>query len=180
VPDLERNAENPRSRPATTPTEINEKNRRFWNRRNRRFHRLLRISSLAEEALEDLDHRFCFRCEPSLYDAIFRTAERRKRYRRLNWRMLISEFSKKGRKARKPDLLQEFIVATVKARPNMSCPDLLQLIKSKALMPPITEVTEEEVLFGTRQLAPLSGLKSRLQRARKTLGIKIRERQKKR
>ena len=52
--DLEIKKEAPCSRPATTPAEINEKNRRFWNKRNRRFHRLLAIPGLAEEVVAEL------------------------------------------------------------------------------------------------------------------------------
>jgi hypothetical protein len=94
-------------------------------------------------------------------------------------RAILTEFSRKGGRAKKADVLQRFIEAIVARKPNIKEPDLLQELKSEEYSAEISVVDDPEIEKDPKEISfvnnrrqkyvPLSALKDRLCRARKKM-----------
>lgn len=88
-------------------------------------------------------------------------------------------FSQSGGKASKQDNLQKLIVTIVKKKPAIKSSTLLGELESYKNMGTIVDIDEEEISFisDNEKLdsSPISGLKDRLSRAKKDLGLSKRK-----
>jgi hypothetical protein len=169
-----------------TPTEINEINAKFWEVESKKAEQRMSEPVVRDIALDRVESDFK-RHIPARYQISLELAlveaEQSKRH-----------FSRRGGRADKTDALQDFIIAVLRKKPNITVTQLLDKLKLAAQPgSPIEEVTDEEIAFvqqmdkrgrrgATREgqggrsprenasrSAPISGLKDRLSRARKKL-----------
>jgi hypothetical protein len=158
-----------------TPTidKINENNSQFWERQNALLDRRIAdkglrkpaLARLARERIRGLLVYYQTSIEQSLADA----EEDRK------W--FLSRQARDAGRAKKPDALQQAILGLVGKDPSMTEAKLKDMLTRDRFPELIVEVDDETIWFvppdGSRDErlkgAPISGLKDRLSRAKKTL-----------
>jgi hypothetical protein len=169
-----------------TPASINEMNAKFWEVESKKAEQRMKDPLVRDIALARVESDFK-RYIPVKYQISLELAlveaEQSKRH-----------FSRRGGRADKTDALQDFIIAVLRKKPNITVTQLLEkLILAAQPGGPIEEVTDEEIAFleqtnkrarggaaregqggrapreSASRSAPISGLKDRLSRARKKL-----------
>jgi hypothetical protein len=177
-----------------TPADINEINAKFWRTESKKAEQRMRDPAVRDIALARVASdfkRYMSAGDQISLEAALTEAEQSKR-------QLERGFARRGGRAVKSDPLQDFILAALRIKPNITAPQLLDDLK-RAAQPggPIEEVDDEVIAFidvkdkrrsmekpeghpirkgnGGRKpqvvgrSARISGLKDRLSRARKKL-----------
>lgn len=148
-----------------TLREVNQMNSEFWRETSEKFHQMItKEPDLLPEALDDLRAN-CVRCTfrrlPSLEQAVFEVKGKRDLHH--------LQFSLKGGRARKPDLLSRFIEDIVKSRPTIAESQLLRCMKDHSPIDPIAEMDDDYIHLSDGKVVRIAGLKDRLSRAKKKL-----------
>jgi hypothetical protein len=147
--------------------ELNRRNRKFWEAQNELTEALIADEEILASALEvltfeQLRHVPVYFQVPFEY-ALLEADKAKKRF--------LKQRSRKGGKAKKTDALQELIVGIVRRRPNITERQLLELFQQCPA--PIEVIDRDFISFrfhdGRPAEAPVSGLKHRLSRAKKSL-----------
>ena len=151
-----------------TGTEINERNRSFWEERGPSFDRrasnpiLMKIAldAMASEEMRMVPIKHWLSLDSRLEEAD---------NARPIYRILLNQDASV---AKRGDALEKFIRSAVQRKPDLNIDELLQQLRASCGIGSILSVTEEEIEFdgpnGTIKVAPLSGLKDRLSRAKKS------------
>jgi hypothetical protein len=152
-----------------TISEINERNRRFWDEqselRNRRIaDKAVREAAFArffDEQARGVPVRNQTTIEKFLADA---EADKGR---------FLSQLGRKGGRAKRLDALQQAILDLVRSRPGITEANLRDLLTRERFPGVIEDVDEANICFvqpdGRMKESPLSGLKHRLSRAKKIL-----------
>ena len=150
-------------------SEINEVNQRSWEHENMLRERRMKdpaiqevaLRTLADEQLRGLPTYYQTTLEKSLADAEY--AKQR----------FLSQQGRKGGQAKRFDPLQQAILDLVRSRPGITHANLRDLLTRERFPGLIDDVDETNIYFvqpdGRLKESPLSGLKHRLSRAKKTL-----------
>jgi hypothetical protein len=149
--------------------ELNRRNRQFWEVQRARIETAMSDEAVVETALSamisELERRIPAYCQIT-FEAALEHAERSK-----HW--ILSEQSRKGGKAKKPDALQELILDIARHAPSITALQLLERIKDRSGIAPLEDVDEQVIYFtghdGRSKEARISGLKDRLSRAKEKL-----------
>ena len=157
------------SRNLRTPVEMNLRHREFWASETRAFERRWADPQLREMAFEDMDSEISrgvpVYSQKPLEFCVFEAERRRTRIR--------SSDGGRGGRPRRGDPLQEQISDIVRPCPKISEKELLDRLRSRQVCGVIEDVDDEDVYYvdarGVGKKAPISGLKDRLSRARKSL-----------
>jgi hypothetical protein len=154
----------------TQPTiiELNERNRRFWEgqselRDRRMADQMIRATAYARAASELA--RVPIRHLASIEKLLEEAEGDKQRF--------LSLQGRRGGLAKKSDALQQAIVGLVRKDPGMTVARLQGMLTRDRFPGLIEDVDEEKIWFrqpdGQSKTAPVSGLKDRLSRAKKTL-----------
>jgi hypothetical protein len=158
----------------TSVMEVNARNQEFWDQQSSLRDERMANPVTFQTAMEDLEAErlrqvpvyFQKPLEKALEDAA-RTGERLYEQSKVQFH---TEFSRKGGKAPKHDVLQQFILSRVRTRPRMTESELLGLLKENRR---VFNINEEEISFdkpnGAEKSVPISALKDRLSRAKKKI-----------
>lgn len=161
-----------------TIADINERNRQFWRVESDLLNRRMADEFLYEVARTDMSsetlRQVPIKSQKSLEQALADAEKVRRIYQ--------SVLARKGGKAFKGDALQLVIEAVVLKNPTMTIRQLFFKLKDEIGQGTVTSIDEEsdvradeprmihfEEDNGKRMLAPLSGLKDRLFRAKKKI-----------
>lgn len=151
-----------------TPAEINERNRFFWEGRSAISDKraanpiLMKIAlgAMASEEMRKIPIRHWLSLDSQLEEAD---------NARVTYRTLLNH---EASAAKRGDALQKFIRSAIKRKPGLNKDELLQQLRASCGIGSILSVTQEEIEFdgpnGTIKSAPVSGLKDRLSRAKKS------------
>jgi hypothetical protein len=152
-----------------SPAEMNRRYREFWVDESRKLERRLVNPQLVALATKDMNSEI-LRSVP-LYsqktiELAFEDAEKRQA-------KIRREDGSKGGRPRKGDALQELIGEIVAARPTISASALLDRLRALQCHGVIIDIEDEQIWFtaarDASRSAPISGLKDRLRRARKSV-----------
>ena len=151
-----------------TISEINERNGRFWDEQNE-----LRDRRIADEAIWDAAFAR-FRDEQTRVPLRhLATIEKLLADAEADKRRFLSQQAGLGGRAKKSDALQRLILDLVRNRPEITEAGLKAMLTRERFPGLIEEIDEKTISFcppdGRLKESPLSGLKHRLSRAKKTL-----------
>jgi hypothetical protein len=160
-----------------TPRQINQLNRRFWRTRSKLMNEQITDPALYEIAMKNLNSEQLravpVKSQNTLEQALADAAESKTTIQRF--------FSWKGGKQAKPDALQRVIEKIVKKKPSTTGHELLRELPDAEWAGTVTKIDKKgEVLARvvmihfveeneTPKVAPVSGLKDRLSRAKKKI-----------
>lgn len=149
--------------------EVNRLNEGYWSERARLVDKLIGNAGVVKAAMYDLLHaesRKPFGSQRR-FDVLLEEADAELRG------SFQTEFALRGVRARKQDLLHEWMEATVVATPLITSREMMDRIRASKGVPPIQDVTDEEIfIFGREKPVPVSGVKDRLSRIKKELRIR--------
>src|SRR5262249_7730093 len=156
-----------------TISEINECNRRFWDEQNELRDRRMSDPVIREAAFArffDEQARGVPLRNQTTIEKFLADGEADKR-------RFLSQQGRKGGQTKRPDALQEAILDIVRRRPEITEARLRDLLTRERFPELITDIDEDTIWFvqsdgpERKRLkeAPISGLKHRLSRAKKTL-----------
>lgn len=152
-----------------TISQINERNRRFWEEQNALRDRRMADPVIREAAFvrfsDEQARGVPVRNQATIEKLLADAEEDRRRF--------LSQQGRKGRQARKPDALQQAIVDLARTHPKITAAKLQSMLTRERLPGLIEDVDEERISFaqpdGPLKEAPIIGLKHRLSRAKKIL-----------
>ncbi len=152
-----------------SPAEMNRRHSEFWAVKMREFERRLADAQLVALATEDMASE-TLRGIPTYYRKIMERAYEDAEKRQTGIRR--GDGSQGGR-PRKGDALQELIEEIVRVRPTITVPALLERLHASQHEGVIEDIDDGRIWFvdarGASRNAPISGLKDRLTRARKSV-----------
>jgi hypothetical protein len=173
--DMKLNRMTSASRAPRTPQEVNRLNREFWLLQSAQRDRRMLDEVLVEIAMMNM-HSVALMVpikSQKSFELALADAEKLKN-------TFQSAFSRKGGKTPKCDALQNLIREIVLEKPKITREQLLRELKSNRVAGVISEIDEQSVVKadepqmihfveddGTPKIAPVSGLKDRLSRAKK-------------
>jgi hypothetical protein len=148
---------------------INEANSRFWRERHCLFDKRMANDPIRETASEawqaQRDRAVPLACQFSFEKALEDAERAGQRF--------LAHQARKGGTAHKSDALQILIHEIVTHRPHISAKKLLEALKARQHLSPIDDIGEDAIHFnnhdGRSKEATISGLKDRLNRAKKKL-----------
>jgi hypothetical protein len=153
-----------------TLREINDRNREFWEDQKRLRDTRISNSVIFRAAIRDLQSEELRQIPVYYRKTVEKALEDAAGTKETCDQQFQSEFSRKGGQAPKADALQQFIMDSVRNRPLITAPELLELLKENRR---IFQLNEEEIYFdklnGEQKSVPLSALKHRLYRAKKKI-----------
>jgi hypothetical protein len=152
-----------------TLKEINEANSRFWREQRSLFDKRMAndaIHETASEAWQAQQHRAVPPACQFSFEKALEDAERA-------GKRLLAQQARRGGTAPKTDSLQLLIQEIVTRRPVISKDQLLEVLRANQGIGPVEDIHEDTIHFtnldGRSKEAPISGLKDRLNRAKKKL-----------
>jgi hypothetical protein len=150
-----------------TLADINRRNDEFWAPRNALLRRACSNDEVRELAVEILQHPGLQVLPPYVfYYPAFELAEKA-------LQRFASALARKGGRAAKRDSLQRLIERIVRDNPAITECQLLAEFRSRQIgRDVIDDIDEQDISFfhcGRTKVAPLSGLKDRLSRAKKQI-----------
>ena len=145
-------------------SSLNKKHQEFWSEQTKLRDQRLEYQELASRL--HLDESWLpIYYRPSFERMLGRAEEITKECQK--------RFSEKGARAKKSDPLTPLIEEIVQNQPVITEPELLRYLKRHERVSPIQEVTDEEIILekGNAKLKaiPISGLKDRLSRVKKSM-----------
>ena len=153
---------------ATTPemlSRINKRNEEFWSEQNKLLEERMEYAEAACRLLEDESRQLPFCMQRGFY-ALLESAERMS----IPFQRILA---RKAAKAPKGDPLSQLIAKIVQNQPGITAPQLLECLKSRGMVDPIQEINDEEIiLFKRGKSIPISGLKDRLSRVKRSMRSK--------
>jgi hypothetical protein len=152
---------------------LNKRNREFWRARDVLLQPLLPDETIVAAALATLEsapqRRRSVKDRMSFEDALTMAAEVVAQIRP----RFLSQQGRSGGRAKKSDALQELIVGVVRARPAITCAELLAELRDRCPIPPLEGIEKKTISFVNRDgrgaEAKICGLKDRLSRAKKKI-----------
>jgi hypothetical protein len=154
---------------APSPAEMNRRHREFWDVESQVFERRLADPQLVAAATEDMNSEILRRVpiySRKTMELAFEDAEKRRA-------KIRSGDGSKGGRPRRGDALQGLIEEIVSARPAISSASaLLEQLREFQYQGVVTDIEDDKIWFrdarDASRSAPISGLKNRLTRARKS------------
>jgi hypothetical protein len=153
---------------APSPAEMNRRHREFWDVESQVFERRLADPQLVAAATEDMNSEILRRVpiySRKTMELAFEDAEKRRA-------KIRSGDGSKGGRPRRGDALQGLIEEIVSARPAISASALLEQLREFQYQGVVTDIEDDKIWFSdardASRSAPISGLKNRLTRARKS------------
>jgi hypothetical protein len=157
------------ARAGFTISDLNRLNRDFWERERIYAESRMADATILKTGLELLNldsQRGVPLCWQKPFEMALAEGERLKR-------LVMSQEGKKAGEAKKTDALQQVIVDVVRVRPDITSPQLRDYLRERCNTPPLEGIDGDAILFaghgGRTGGAPISGLKDRLTRAKKSL-----------
>jgi hypothetical protein len=156
--------------PRPSPTEMNRQHHReFWEREHQKFERRAADSQLLALATEDINSEIV-RSVPvysqKTMELAFKDAERRRA-------AIRKGDGRKGGRPQRGDAVQKLIEEIVAARQDIPISALIERLCAMQHYGVMQDIEDDEILFtdasGAMRTAPISGLKDRLMRARKSV-----------
>lgn len=156
-----------------TVEDLNKLNRSFWVEQEREAERLQTVPLILGQVLEVLAGEVSRGVPPRSRTAWGEALRKADAFRN----QVLAYQGRLGGQARQLDPLQERIVEIVRAAPNITCDGLLSCLRDEAPGLVVGDIEEEKIWFngrdGSLKSAPLSGLKDRLSRAKKRIGLAL-------
>ena len=157
---------------APSPAEMNRRHREFWDVESQVFERRLADPQLVAAATEDMNSEILRRVpiySRKTMELAFEDAEKRRA-------KIRSGDGSKGGRPRRGDALQglieEIVSARPSARPAISASALLEQLREFQHQGVVIDIEDDKIWFSdardASRSAPISGLKNRLTRARKS------------
>jgi hypothetical protein len=148
---------------------LNKRNQQFWRAQDALLRSRLADEALATTAMATLASETLRQVQVhsrvTLEKALATAEETKQRF--------LSQQGRSGGRAKKSDALQELIVGVVRARPAITCAELLAELRDRCPIPPLEEIDKETIFFVNRDgrgaEAKICGLKDRLSRGKKTI-----------
>ena len=149
--------------------DINQANAEFWSRRRQLLQERLANAAICEIAFGTLQSEQ-FRQIPFLKCLSFEDALHGAEHAS---RLVLARLARKGGTTRKPDALQGLIETIVTRRRDITLAELIiELHARQSVRDVIQDIDDDSVCFAANdgsKVAPLSGLKDRLSRAKKKI-----------